>query len=213
MGPSTIAPLSRSYFEPCQGQTRQPSLSSEPFDRSASWWRQRDETALACPPRFATVHWPGAADGAGRQGASGTDGGRVGAEPPGQGTGAARPTPGGAPHRHGTMHRWTPRTCTASAGGVHGRARRRGQAAARRGRQGRRAELKALRRPTVAAYAGEPRWSTPSRSCSSSCWSSAGRSPRPRPSGGRARCAPSASSGGRSSRRWPPPRSRPAGAA
>ena len=45
-GPRRTAPVRQSYRAPCQGQTRQPSLSSEPLDRSASWWRQREDTAL-----------------------------------------------------------------------------------------------------------------------------------------------------------------------
>jgi hypothetical protein len=51
-GPRTIRPVRTSYLAPCQGHTRQPSLSVEPRPRSAPRWRHRRVTPKRLPSAF-----------------------------------------------------------------------------------------------------------------------------------------------------------------
>ena len=55
MGPRTILPVLTSYLDPCQGQTRQPSLSTRPLARSAYRCRHRRVTANSSPFAFPTA--------------------------------------------------------------------------------------------------------------------------------------------------------------
>ena len=141
-----MAPVVRSYREPCHGQTRQPSAPTVPLDRSASWWRQRELTACACPPLRATVQGP-----ARPTPFSGTD--SLGM------TCSAMRCPGGwgwSPPTYPAQGRghWPRagrrRPVPPAAGGVHRRPRR-GRVKAS-GDKAAKAALKALRRPTVSAW-------------------------------------------------------------
>src|SRR5438552_10897276 len=53
-----MRPVATSYFAPCQGHTRHPSLSIRPLARSAKRCRHRLDTAKSCPLEFPTAYWP-----------------------------------------------------------------------------------------------------------------------------------------------------------
>src|SRR5438093_13512399 len=53
-----MRPVATSYFAPCQGHTRHPSLSIRPLARSAKRCRHRLDTANSCPLEFPTAYWP-----------------------------------------------------------------------------------------------------------------------------------------------------------
>src|SRR5438132_9180811 len=53
-----MRPVATSYFAPCQGHTRHPSLSIRPLARSAKRCRHRLDTAKSCPLEFPTAYRP-----------------------------------------------------------------------------------------------------------------------------------------------------------